>query len=205
MGKGCGHNEQRIPLEINGGVPPLSVGQKQPLLFLDIDGVCCPFGARTGGGDETEVFDYHYDGQRDIYWSEEMTREIEGLTNCFETTWATSWFEDANDSLLPALGIKQRFPVLSLDNTSYPEGTDAELIRDDAWENWKLPSLIATAKDRPFAWVDDDISPAALQWSIARNQTIPTLLLRTRPEYGMTRGDVARLHQFAQAIQRPAS
>jgi hypothetical protein len=111
----------------------------------------------------------------------------------------------------PAAPIAQgwsRFELLAEDGetvyyvTICPDcPTEAELpyIRFDEGaaphEGWKLPSIRRYVGDRPFAWVDDDISLEAHRW--AERRSAPTLLLDIGADCGLGEEDVERLLAFA--------
>ena len=62
-------------------------------------------------------------------------------------------------------------------------------------ETRKLPSVQDFVRDRPAAWVDDELYADAHK--LADNRTARKLVIETRPSVGITRFDVDRLLAFA--------
>src|SRR3954447_19394357 len=53
----------------------------------------------------------------------------------------------------------------------------------------KLAAVNRYVRDRPLAWVDDELYDDAQLWAQARRA--PTLLIRTQPSVGLSRADVS--------------
>ena len=53
----------------------------------------------------------------------------------------------------------------------------------------KLAAVNRYVRDRPLAWVDDELYDDAQLWAQARRA--PTLLMRTQPSVGLSRADVS--------------
>ncbi|MFE9792507.1 hypothetical protein ACFYRL_12270 [Streptomyces goshikiensis] len=60
--------------------------------------------------------------------------------------WATTWTDDANDSVAPRLGL----PALPV--VHWP---DSDELYPHPGLHWKTPSLITWAAGRPFVWLDE--------------------------------------------------
>lgn len=68
----------------------------------------------------------------------------------YELTWATAWMHEANTMIAPHIGLPGDLPVIE-----WPE-----LFADDPdGLFWKTRPLLDWAAGRPFAWVDDMITP----------------------------------------------
>lgn len=151
-----------------------------PLLFLDVDGTLLPMG--TADRPTTEA------GWQ--IWQSAANPVLGGLTAeqgrrlaalpC-EIVWATAWRHTANAVISPALGLPQ-LPVARL-----PESPDYDLA--NAVLHWKTLALAAEAAGRPFAWVDDEHTPADEQW-LAEHYSGPVLLHRIDASIGLTSADL---------------
>ena len=69
----------------------------------------------------------------------------------YEVVWATGWGAEADRLLAPLLGVP-RLPVVPFPRTPFT----ADL---------KVPAIDALAGDRPAAWIDDLLGPAASHWA----------------------------------------
>ncbi len=64
---------------------------------------------------------------------------------------------------------------------------------------WKTQYLLDYARGRPFAWVDDDITPYDHEY-VDRNHLAAALLLHVDPRLGLLRPDFDRLADWAAAL-----
>lgn len=87
-------------------------------------------------------------------------------------------------------------PWHGLGQLPYIEFTQAKPY---AGGTWKLPDIKDYVKDRPFAWIDDDIREDAFDWAKAR--PVPTLLIKTDHEKGFTQDAFDELDSFGQTLQ----
>ncbi|MFG3355681.1 HAD domain-containing protein [Streptomyces sp. NPDC048001] len=171
--------------------------ESRPLLFLDVDGPLIPFGApaelRPGG----------YPEYRSPYApraAEEHPlvsridpahgRRLEAL-GC-ELVWASTWADDANTVIAPWLGLPA-LPVLPV--AERPDTAEADLR---AGLHWKTRSLVAAARGRAFAWVDDELTGTDRTW-VAAHHRGPALLRLVDHRRGLTEADFAALAQWARA------
>jgi hypothetical protein len=165
---------------------------EKPLLLLDIDGVCCPFGigeaTRTVGGASGARGEVRLSPAAAHLW------ELESL---FELCWASGWEHDANLRMCPLLGLPP-LPVIVFADWMEP----ADLNDEDEMETtWKLPAVARVVGGRPLAWIDDELEADALAWAAGRNaSSSPTLLVKTFAEVGLTSTQLEQVADFARAL-----
>ncbi|MFF2745645.1 hypothetical protein ACFVVA_08880 [Kitasatospora sp. NPDC058048] len=107
----------------------------------------------------------------------------------FDLAWATTWQEEANAFIGPLLGL----PGLPYIPWSEPRPEPGGGVF------WKTPQIVAWAKGRPFAWVDDLITDADRAWVEAHHPG-PALLHHVDPKVGLTAQDFARLADWSNAL-----
>lgn len=97
-----------------------------------------------------------------------------------ELAWCTTWEDDANRYVGPALGL----PPLRVVGLRAYEGRSG----------WKFPAVGRFAAGRPLAWLDDDFGlfPAARAEFLARRRE-PTALVEVDAARGITDEDLARV------------
>ena len=154
----------------------------RPLLFVDIDGVLSLFGFRS-----TEFparCSWHQVDGIPHLLSHEAAEHLQALDGAYEVVWCSGWKDRANDHLPHVLAVGP-YPHLTF-------GVGAER------GHWKLAAVIAHAGERPLAWIDDDVNDAVRSWAAKR--AVPTLIVETAPESGLTADLAQRLREFAQAL-----
>ncbi|MGW2371485.1 HAD domain-containing protein [Kitasatospora sp. NPDC001683] len=172
-------------------------GYGPPLLFLDVDGPLIPFGAPPPSGYPT------YPGPGSGPSGNPLVARVDpGLGRrplglpC-ELVWATTWLADANDCLSPRLGLPQ------LPYVDWPVAGESESGDGDGGGSgqlhWKTRTLVAWAAGRPFAWMDDEITPADRRWVDAHSPA-RALLHRIDPQVGLTDSDFATLDAWLRAL-----
>ncbi|GAA2042321.1 hypothetical protein GCM10009839_51300 [Catenulispora yoronensis] len=102
----------------------------------------------------------------------------------FELVWATSWEHEANDYVGPVLGLPP-LPVIEWAKDSEARTSTGGLF-------WKTPQIVAWARGRPFAWVDDQITATDIAW-VRSHHSGPALLHWVDPRIGLTDDDFATL------------
>jgi hypothetical protein len=153
----------------------------KPLLLLDVDGVLCPIGAGPGEPMCTLVVD-----EWPIVFSEKLPSRLSDLSKRFQLVWATSWEHAANTSLAPVLGLPE-LPLVSFAGSSARQG-----------RTWKLAAVKRFVRDRPMAWVDDELGLDAHRWADRRSE--PTLLIEVNPAWGLAEAHVRLLVEFADRV-----
>lgn len=158
-------------------------------LYLDVDGVVCPFGAvgRTPWGSGWKLADV---GMLDVAYAGEL---VDGLNHLarqpgVRCVWLTSWESMAADYLCPAIGLDGgHWPCLSAEGA----GTGA------GW--WKLSALQNDLADNVpdgIVWIDDQLryEDQALAW--ARFLGARILVVSPDPRLGITPSELASVSAF---------
>ena len=135
------------------------------LLLLDVDGVLCPMGAGDGG-DMVECSGA--DGG--IRYARALPARLATLAKAFTLVWATSWGQEANDVLCPVFGLPP-LPVIDFGELNFRVG-----------QTYKLRAVRQFVRQRPFAWLDDELGRDAHRW--AQKRAVPTLLVDIRADRG---------------------
>ncbi|MGZ0147332.1 HAD domain-containing protein [Kribbella sp. WER1] len=131
----------------------------RPIVYLDVDGTLLPFGDNPAVGRLVA----------------DVGPRLAALP-C-ELVWATTWGDDANTEIGPRLGLP-RLAVVSWESDPEPQDHRSGL-------HWKTRGLAAWAGDRPFAWLDDELTTRDAEW-LDHHHPAPTLLERLDPRQGVT-------------------
>ncbi|MFF1795240.1 HAD domain-containing protein [Kitasatospora sp. NPDC086009] len=155
----------------------------KPLLFLDVDGVLNPVCPRPEAG-----FDAHTLLGYSVLLSARHGEWLRELADTYELVWATTWEEEANTHIAPAIGLP-RLPVVRF--AGYvPQPGDPRVPLMELFSAHKWAPLLRYAAGRPFAWTDDVIPPRLVRNAIWRRDR---LLLPIDPGQGLERRHVDRL------------
>jgi uncharacterized protein YjbJ (UPF0337 family) len=155
--------------------------KSRPILFVDVDGVISLFGFNTSGRPAGTF--HSIDGIIHLIGSDAASR-LARLASSFELVWATGWEEKANEYLVHLLRLEADLPTLTFDGRAVFGSS-----------HWKLGAIDEYARDRPAAWIDDNLGELAEAWAAGR--TAPTLLVQTESAAGITEEDVNRLLRWA--------
>ena len=160
---------------------------EQPLLFLDVDGPLLPF----GGPEDILPWDCEPDpdpGRMRPELGEKLIR-----LPC-RLVWATGWRDRANTELAPYIGLPQ---LPFIDWRQYSLAFEPE--DDRLGLCWKTRAVVQWAAGRPFAWVDDEITDADLEW-VAANHHAPALVHPIAEHVGLTDADFETLDAWFRAL-----
>ncbi|MFE4701408.1 hypothetical protein ACFRIC_30535 [Streptomyces sp. NPDC056738] len=156
---------------------------ERPLLFLDVDGPLIPFGTSPLRPTTSDA-DYEAlpDGENPLLSRLDPTVGPRLMALGCDLVWATTWMEEANESVGPAIGLP-RLPVLEWPET--PEPGPRGL-------HWKTRPIVERAEGRPFIWIDDEIGPVDHLWVAAQHDP-PYLLHHVPASKGLTDTDFTTL------------
>ncbi|MEZ0095250.1 hypothetical protein [Streptacidiphilus sp. EB129] len=107
----------------------------------------------------------------------------------FELVWATTWEDEANGYVAPVLGLPHLPVIVWPSPRPQPEG--------DVF--WKTPAIMDWVSGRPFAWLDDEITDADVDW-VAEHHGGAALLRRIDPSRGLLPQDFTALEEWASAL-----
>ncbi|MET9265288.1 HAD domain-containing protein [Amycolatopsis sp. NPDC004079] len=119
-----------------------------------------------------------------------------------QMAWATTWLEDANRLIAPAIGLPD-LPVIHYPPSDLEaDGTGGRRWRLDG--AWKWPSVAAYAAGRPLAWLDDEHSDplfarARTAFDHGRSSS-PTLLCHVDPSIGLQPVHLDEIRSWAAAL-----
>ncbi len=116
-----------------------------------------------------------------------------GLTADFDLVWASGWEEKAEEYLPRLLGLPAGLPFLQFERGVAGTGSSNA--------HWKLSAIDEHAGSRPLAWIDDSFNDACHAW--ANTRPVPTLLIQTAPERGLTSREASLLVTWARGLTPP--
>jgi hypothetical protein len=151
--------------------------------MLDVDGVLNPFPDCPDGYREYDLFPDDDEPVRLAPVHGDWLRE---LAQVYEVVWASGWGQDANRVLSPFFGLPE-LPLVAFPAVPFEPRV-------------KVPAIAAFVSDRPTAWVDDLLTPEAIEWAESRRE--PTLLLGVDSATGLTRAHVDELLEWAGDLER---
>lgn len=159
-------------------------------MFLDVDGTLLPY-----GGAVVPVSVEEWRSRWRHAGNPQLAKVVPGhgerlLGLPCELVWATGWMHDANEVIGPLLGLPE-LPVAALPG---PEEDDPAAVL-----HWKTRALVEIAVDRPFVWVDDEISDRDRLFVEARHQG-PALLHRVDAAIGLTDADFAAIEGWLRGV-----
>ncbi|MET3721493.1 MULTISPECIES: HAD domain-containing protein [unclassified Arthrobacter] len=160
-------------------------------LYLDVDGVVCPFGAtgRTPWGSDWSLANA---GMLEVAYAGELVDGLNGLARLpgLRCVWLTSWEDMAPQYLCPAIGFAGgRWPWLTAAGAGAGAG--------ESW--WKLAALqedVATTTPAGIVWIDDQLryEQEAQAWAEILGARI--LVLSPDPRRGISPAELAAVTAF---------
>ncbi|MEU6310466.1 HAD domain-containing protein [Streptomyces sp. NPDC047014] len=167
----------------------------KPLLLIDVDGPLNPYAAKP----QRRPAGYTTHRMRPAGWTEKESAkplrlwlnhahgaELLALAGSYDLVWATTWKDEANDWIGPHLGLP-RLPWIDWPRMHgrAPRGTF-----------WKTQYILEYAGERPFAWIDDDITAPDREY-VTLHHPAHALLLRVDEQIGLTATDFETLADWA--------
>ena len=162
---------------------PLSITSTRPVLLVDVDGVLNPFGF-DGPPKGFGAHNFFPEDDYPVYLTEVHGRWLRELSDSFEMVWATGWCEDANRLLAPFFGLPQ-WPTIPFPPVPFDPAE-------------KVPAIDFFARERSCAWIDDNMTPEALDWAAGRSA--PALTIEVESSVGLTREMVDQLLEWANSL-----
>lgn len=153
------------------------------LLLMDVDGVL----ALLGPGTHEPCFEA-VAGEFPVSIAEATPGRVLRIAKVFQLVWATSWQRQASEDFGPLLGLSDDLPFLRFDRSL-----------DHPGSSYKLPAIQRFVRDRPTAFVDDELGHDVLTWAEERAQ--PTLLIQPDPRLGLTDDHVDKLLAFQRRVR----
>jgi hypothetical protein len=160
-------------------------------LYLDVDGVVCPFGAadNTPWG---SLWNYAFAGMLEVAYAPELVGALNGLAQVpgLRCVWLTSWGDLAPGVLCPAAGIQ---------GTGWPVLTAGGAGSGPDW--WKLEALQADLEasgTERIIWADDQLAFERQAQAWARIIGGRALLISPDPRRGLTPLDVEAMRAFTE-------
>lgn len=164
-------------------------------LYLDVDGVVCPFGP-TGTSPWGSAWRYAYAGMLEVAYAAELVEALNRLSSRpgLRCVWLTSWEELAPAVLCPVTGLEGgSWPVLTADGA----GSGAE------W--WKLEAIqadVGRSTPERIIWVDDQLAFEGRAQAWARILGRGALLVSPEPRTGLSPGELETIRAFARRPDR---
>jgi hypothetical protein len=171
----------------------------KPLLLLDIDGCLNAHRFRQYNGAQQPKYKKKHVNGYTITYRPEWVEWVDGMVAVSDPIWATMWQEDALFHFAPKVRIGRSIERYIDFHAHYEEASEQRTGRGVG--DYKHPGILVTVGDRPFIWIDDDISERQWEWALERTASgIPTLLIQPDPAVGLEWDHVAQVHKFIGSI-----
>src|ERR1035437_2373992 len=161
----------------------MQISDKQ-ILFLDVDGVISPLSHRDPE-EYPPIFEEERIGEPWPMYLAKIYREwLKDLSTHYELVWGSTWVD---------IGFKNINTFLELPELPFVDFPDREKPL------WKLKAVAEYAGERPFVWIDDDISSGAFRW--ARQRDVPVLLIKPKKIEGLLEKHYRKALKFAKNLE----
>lgn len=163
----------------------------KPLLLLDVDGPLNPWAASN------RQLPKNFRQWRIQGFKVRLTRwhgdRLNALTDVFDLVWCTTWEHAANHDIGPRIGL-DKLPVIEFAKHLPEKPPEPGL-------HWKTAVINAysIAHQRPFAWVDDEVSVQDGLY-FAKWGQYPYLTIKVDPFVGLTEEHFENLRKWAEEI-----
>ncbi len=153
----------------------------RPWLLLDVDGPLNPYAAPWFRSSRpAEGFTFHdltIEPGRSyrVALNSEHGRWLRDAAAVADLAWATTWQEAANRLIAPALGLPQDLPVVRL---------LGPFVGSPDY-GWKTDQVARWVGDRPFVWLDDEITERTRARLAATGGVGPHLARHVAPDVGL--------------------
>ena len=154
----------------------------KPLLLLDIDGVLCPYGGSSKRGLRPII------GHAYAVIDPQHTPWLKELNGLYRLAWASFWERGGNDVIGPVHDLEP-LPFIPFNSIN------------PYYRTPKLEAVMEFVGDEPVAWLDDDLFEDAYKWAHERNLSVPTRLIQTDPEVGLSEREMTQLRSFGYTFQ----
>jgi hypothetical protein len=158
-------------------------------LYLDVDGVVCPFGP-TGTTPWGSAWSVANAGMLEVAYAGELVAGLNGLARLpgLRCVWLTSWEDMAPQYLCPAIGLAGgRWPWLAAEGAGAGEG----------W--WKLAALqedVAATTPNGIVWIDDQLRYEQDAQAWARILGARVLVISPDPRRGISPAELNAISAF---------
>lgn len=160
----------------------------QPRLLLDVDGVLNAWPYTRSA--KSPWANYHRDTINGftINWSPTVRDAIIALSEHVEILWLTTWENEAQNYLAPALDLPW-FKLAGVNDNVHED--------DERWWKLDVARSLYELDQRPFIWIDDEITSyqAALEWV----RTLPegaALIIAPPSQHGITPDHLKLIQDF---------
>lgn len=159
-------------------------------MYLDVDGVVCPFGA-TGTTPWGTAWTLANAGMLEVAYAADLVAGLNGLARFpgLRCVWLTSWEDMAPKYLCPAIGLAGgRWPWLAAEGAG------------EGW--WKLGALqedLAATTPNRIVWIDDQLRYERDAQAWARFLGARILAISPDPRRGISPDELAAIGAFIAA------
>lgn len=162
----------------------------KPLLLIDVDGVLNCLGSWDAEYERKQFLPITRNLHDQTIRVRHETRDyLCRLVEAFTPVWCTGWKEHAHPHFDSVLGLGPRWPHIEFPGL---ENWDPAQSNGEFWKRQWVDDYVGS---RRFAWIDDELTEADIQWGA--NRKPPALLIKTNPERGLTEDHVVELLAWA--------